>query len=330
MKKKGIGFGSAWQGVNYHFGHPDISSVQIELDKDLKFRVKVAAADLGQGIPETVKVIVSRALGEIPLDQIIMIDPDTAATPDGGATGASRQTYMTGNAALIASRNMLELLNTLSCELVDTPVSEVVFLSNIFYGRNGKTATLSNVVQEANSLGLSLQVNGTFQGPPTEQLDEMGQGFGVNQFSYATYTAEVEVDLDTGQVEVIKISTHIDAGKIIRLIGAEMQVEGGVAMALGHTLTEEFKQKDGWPITDSLTNYLIPTVFDVPLNITSSFVESSDESSELRVKGMAELAMVAVAPAIINAIYDAVGVWVTELPATPERVLMSIKNQNVT
>jgi CO/xanthine dehydrogenase Mo-binding subunit len=327
MKKKGIGFGSAWQGVNYHFGHPDVSSVQIEIGEDLKFRVRVAAADLGQGISETVTVIVSRALGDIPLDQIIMIDPDTTATPDGGATGASRQTYMTGNAALIASRNLLELLNTLSCELLDTPVSEVIFQSNIFYGRNGKTVTLADVVNEANSFGLSLQVNGTFKGPPTEQLDEKGQGFGVNQFSYATYTAEVEVDLDTGQVEVIKISTHIDAGKIIRRTGAEMQVEGGVAMALGHTLTEEFKQRDGWPITDSLTNYLIPTVLDVPLNITSAFVESSYDSSELRVKGMAELAMVAVAPAIINAIYDAVGVWVTELPATPERVLMSIKNQ---
>lgn len=328
MKKRGIGFGSGWQGANYHFGHPDVSAVQIELGDDLIFRVGVAAADLGQGIPETNAIIVSRALGDIPPDQIIMVDPDTAATPDGGATGASRQTFMTGNAALIAARNMADLLKTIAAELLDTPPAEVELRSNVVYGREGRAVTLAELVAEARLIGQSLVVTGTFKGPPTEPLDERGQGYGVNQYSYATYVVEVEVDTDTGEVEVLHIDAFIDAGKIIRRMGAEMQVEGGAAMALGHTLTEEFKQREGWPETDSLATYLIPTAYDVPLNIRSTFIEKPTSFGDLGAKGMAELALVPVAPAIINAIYDAVGVYVTELPATPERVLMALQNRS--
>jgi len=165
-----------------------------------------------------------------------------------------------------------------------------------------------------------------FQAPLTEPLDDKGQGFGVNQFSYATYIAEVDVDTDTGEVNVLRISAFVDAGKIVRRIGAEMQVEGGIAMGLGHTLTEEFKQRQGWPETDGFTTYLIPTIQDVPLEITSDFVDEWAPMGELGAKGLAELVLVPVAPAITNAIYDAVGVRITELPATPERVLMALKS----
>jgi nicotinate dehydrogenase medium molybdopterin subunit len=325
MKSRGIGFGSGWQGANYHFGHPDISTVQIELGDDLIFRVGVAAADLGQGIPETTSLIVSKALGDIPLDQIVMIDPDTAATPDGGATGASRQTTITGNAALKAARNMLDLLKKIASELLTTAPSAVSFTSDAFQGQGDETVSLAEVVQEARKIGYPLIVTGSFRGEPTEALDEKGQGFGVNQFSYATYIAEVEVDTETGQIDVLRVSTFIDAGRIIRRKGAEMQVEGGVVMGLGHTLTEEFKQKGGWPQTKDFTTYLIPTIFDKPLRITSDFIDEPVGYGDLGVKGMAELVLVPVAPAIINAIYDAVGVYVTELPATPERILMTLK-----
>lgn len=328
MKKRGVGFGSGWQGANYHFGHPDISTVQIELGDDLIFRVGVAAADLGQGIPETTSLIVSSTLGDIPLNQIIMLDPDTAVTPDGGATGASRQTTMTGNAALNAAKNMLNLLQNIASELLNTMPSDISFNKNIFSGNDGHTVSLSEVVAEAQKIGHSLIVTGTFRGLPTEALDERGQGFGVNQFSYATYIAEVEVDTETGQIDILNISTFIDAGKIIRKIGAEMQVEGGVVMGLGHTLTEEFKQKEGWPETGDFSTYLIPTIYDKPFRITSDFVDIPVDHGDLGVKGMAELVLVPVAPAIINAIYDAIGVYVTELPATPERILLALKKAN--
>jgi CO/xanthine dehydrogenase Mo-binding subunit len=327
MKKRGIGYASAWQGVNYHFGHPDVSAVSLELTDDLRLRVGVAAADLGQGIPETMAVIVSEAFGGISLSQIEFVDSDTAVTPDGGSTGASRQTAITGNAALAASQKLVRILKTVASELLEAPPDEVEIEGDVLYGRDGRSLSLAEVVEECKKMGLSLSVTGRFEGPPTEDLDEKGQGYGVNQYSYATYVAEVEVDTDTGEVEVLRIEAFIDAGKIVRRVGAETQVEGGVAMGLGHTLTEEFKQQEGLPETADLTTYLIPTVYDVPLDITSEFVDGFVPVGELGAKGMAELALVPVAPAIISAIYDAVGVYITELPATPERVLMALRAQ---
>jgi CO/xanthine dehydrogenase Mo-binding subunit len=324
MKKTGIGFASAWQGLNYHFGHPDISTVRLEITDQIHYRIGVAAADLGQGIPETLRVILSQELGGVPENQIEFLDPDTAVTPDGGATGASRQTALTGNATLYAARQMALLLKKAASEILDTPPDEVKITHGVFYGRQGTRTNLATVVEECRRIGLSLSVLGVFQAPLTEPLDHKGQGYGVNQFSYATYMAEVEVDTDTGGVTVTRIAAFIDAGKIIRRIGAEMQVEGGAAMGLGHTLTEEFKQRQGWPETDGFTTYLIPTLRDVPVEITSDFVDSWAPIGELGAKGLAELVLVPVAPAITNAIHNAIGVRITALPATPERILMAL------
>ncbi|HLE50895.1 MAG TPA: molybdopterin cofactor-binding domain-containing protein [Anaerolineales bacterium] len=326
MIKHGVGYASAWQGLNFHFGHPDISTVSLELTDQLRYRIGVAAADLGEGIPETLAVILSQELGGVPASQIEFIDPDTGVTPDGGATGASRQTALTGNATLKAAKKLALVLKKTASEILDSPPDEVTIKEGIFYGRGGVTASLAEIEKECRRIGLSLSVLGFFQAPLTEPLDDKGQGFGVNQFSYATYIAEVDVDTDTGEVNVTRVSAFVDAGKIVRRIGAEMQVEGGIAMGLGHTLTEEFKQRQGWPETDGFTTYLIPTIQDVPLEITSDFVGEWAPMGELGAKGLAELVLVPVAPAITNAIYNAVRVRITTLPATPERVFMALRS----
>jgi CO/xanthine dehydrogenase Mo-binding subunit len=323
VKKRGVGYASGWQGANYHFGYPDVSTVDLQLTDDLRYRVGVAAADLGQGIPETTRTIVSKVFGGVPPEQIDFIDPDTAVTPDGGATGASRQTTVTGNATLKACRKLVQLLKMAGSELLDTPLEEITIREGVLQGRNG-SAPLAAVVEECKRMGLSLSVRASYQAPPTEPFDDRGQGFVVNQFAYATYVVEVEVDTDTGEVQVLKVSTFIDAGKIVRRKGAEMQVEGGTVMGLGHALTEELKLREGEPETDSLSTYLIPTVYDVPFEITSDFVDEPVPNGELGVKGMAELTLVPIAPAITNAIYDAVGVRLHQLPATPERVLIAL------
>lgn len=329
MKKHGVGFASAWQGLNYHFGHPDISTVHLELTEHLRYRIGVAAADLGEGIPETLAIILSQELGGVPATQIDFIDPDTGVTPDGGATGASRQTAITGNATLNAARQLAQLLKQVASEMLDVPPEEVKINEGIFYGREAVSVSLAEVVKECKRIGLTLSIEGSFQAPPTEPLDDNGQGFGVNQFSYATYIAEVDVDTDTGEVAVSRISAFVDAGNVVRRIGAEMQVEGGIAMGLGHTLTEEFKQHQGYPETNGLSTYLIPTIWDVPLEINSDFVDSWAPIGDLGAKGIAELVLVPVAPAITNAIYNAVGVRITQLPASPERVLMALQDKEM-
>ena len=329
MKKRGVGYASAWQGFNYHFGHPDISTVRLELTEQLRYRIGVAAADLGEGIPETLAVILSQELGGVPASQIEFLDPDTGVTPDGGATGASRQTALTGNATLNATKQLAKILKMAVSEILETQPDLVTIKDGSFYTPEGASIRLADVVEECKHIGLSLSVLGTFQAPPTEPSDENGQGFGVNQFSYATYEAEVEVDTDTGEVTVIHISAFVDAGKIVRRVGAEMQVEGGAAMGLGHTLTEEFKQRQGWPETDGFSTYLIPTIRDVPMDIVSDFVDESAPLGDLGAKGLAELVVVPIAPAITNAIFDAVGIRITQLPATPERVLLALKELEV-
>jgi CO/xanthine dehydrogenase Mo-binding subunit len=215
-------------------------------------------------------------------------------------------------------------------ELLDTPPEEITIQEGVLQGRSGTSVNLTAVVEECKRMGLSLSVRASYQAPPTEPFDDQGQGFVVNQFAYATYVVEVEVDTDTGEVQILKVSTFIDAGKIIRRKGAEMQVEGGTVMGLGHALTEEFKQREGKPETDSLSTYLIPTVYDVPFDISSNFVDELAPMGELGAKGMAELTIVPIAPAITNAIYDAVGLRLNQLPTTPERVLLGLQmlNQN--
>ena len=325
MKKRGIGFASAWQDVNYHFGGLDIATVQIEITDDMRIRVGVAAADIGQGSTETICTIVSEALGGFPLERIDFVDPNTNITPDGGATGASRHTEVVGNATLKAARKISNALKLVAAEILNTPPEEVVIQGCTLYGRGGILASLSEVVTQSAEMGISLSTIASHQPPLTEPLDDKGQGYGVNQFAYATYVVEVEVDMDTGEVQVLKVSTFIDAGKIIRQKGAEMQVEGGTVMGLGNALLEEFKQSEGYSVTDSLATYLIPTVLDVPLHISSDFIDKPVPSNELGAKGMAEITMVPIMPAIINAIKNAVSVRLTELPATPERVFFGLK-----
>ncbi|MCK4794940.1 MAG: xanthine dehydrogenase family protein molybdopterin-binding subunit, partial [Desulfobacteraceae bacterium] len=299
------------------------------LTDDLRLKIKVAAADIGQGSNETICRIVSDAFGGFPLDQIDFIDPDTAVTPDGYATGASRFTEVVGNAALKAARKLIYMLKKVASEMLDSSPEDVVIKGHVICGSREASVSLSKVVETCKNMGLSLSAVDSHQPPPTEALDDKGQGYGVNQYAYATYIAEVEVDTDTGEVQVLRVSTFIDAGKMIRQKGAEMQVDGGTVMGLGHTLTEEFKQSDGQVETNSLANYLIPSIYDIPQEITYNFIDKPVPSNELGAKGMAEIVVVPIIPAITNAIYNAVGVRITELPATPERVLLGLQEMEV-
>ena len=183
---------------------------------------------------------------------------------------------------------------------------------------------LVEVLDQARRENPNLQASGRFSAPPTTAVDEWGKGEPINQFGYATHVAEVEVDTETGEVFVLKISAYHDAGRILHLKGAEGQVEGGIAMGMGFALTEEFLQSQGHPVNVGFTNYLIPTVVDAP-EIKSNFVYTEIPMGKLGVKGLAEIPTATIAPAIANAIFDATGARVTCIPATPERVLAAIQ-----
>jgi CO/xanthine dehydrogenase Mo-binding subunit len=325
MKQRGIGVASGWQGSNYHYGAADQATLSLELTAESRLRIGVAAADLGQGSNETICEVVSDAFSGFPIHKIDFLDPDTAVTPDGGATGASRFTEVVGSAALKASQNLIYRIQMLASEILEAPPNDIRVKGEHVVSGDGSLIPLDEIVESAQTTEISLKVIASHQPPPTEPLDKFGQGYGVNQYAYATYIVEVEVDTDTGEVSVLKASTFIDAGRIIRPVGARMQVDGGLMMGLGNALTEELIQQEGKVQTHGYSTYLIPSVSDVPDEVYYHFVDEAVSSNELGAKGMAEIAMVPIIPAIVNAIYNAIGVRITKLPATPERILLALE-----
>jgi CO/xanthine dehydrogenase Mo-binding subunit len=186
---------------------------------------------------------------------------------------------------------------------------------------------LLEVIKEARKRGLTLRTRNRFEAPPTTDLDEYGQGFPANQYSYSTQVARVVLDETTGEVSVLNVSSFDDAGKMVNSLGARKQIEGGVVMGLGYALTEEFIMRDGKPVNDGLANYLIPTIVDAPESIESHFIDKPIPFGDLGSRGIAEIAMVPTAPAIINAIYNATGARIFRIPATPERILEALEKR---
>jgi CO/xanthine dehydrogenase Mo-binding subunit len=161
----------------------------------------------------------------------------------------------------------------------------------------------------------------------TKDVDpETAQGDAYSAYAYATQVAVVEVDTETGQVEVLRIVTATDAGKAINPLNVEGQIEGGVSMGVGYALSEEIIQEEGYLKTSSLGDYMIPTSLDMP-PIETHIVEVPVSSGPYGAKGVGEPASIPTAPAILNAISDAIGIRVTQIPATPENILRLIREQ---
>lgn len=322
MRKRGIGFSCSFQASTIGFGHPDTSDTSLEISELNEFVIHSAASDMGQGLEAALIKIVSDTFGGLPGRKIHWKGAETGE-PDSGTTGASRQTTITGNALLEACLLIRARLAGVAAEMLDLSPEKVEFLGEIVEG-DGIRISLDEVLEQARRENLSLHSSGRFSAPPTTSVDESGKGEPINQIGYATHIAEVEVDTETGEVFVLKISAFHDAGRILHQIGAEGQVEGGITMGLGFALMEDFLQAEGQPVNIGFTNYPIPTGFDAP-EIEVHFISNEITLGKLGVKGMAEIPTATIAPAITNAIYDATGARVTHIPATPERVYAAIQ-----
>ena len=325
MKKRGIGFASVFQGATYHFGHRDEARIRVEVTENNHFQIYAAISDIGQGLEAALRILLAEALGGIPPRFVEWAEPSTATSPNAGATGASRVTTVVGNAVWLAGQELKTRLIAVAAGLMGAPIGETRMEGERFCSPNAQIG-LQEVLAEARRQGVNLRVEATFAAADTTPLDENGQGeMPVNQFGYATHIAEVEVDTETGEVQVLRVVAIHDSGKIINPIDAEGQVEGGVVMGLGQALTEHLIIKDGVPLTESFSTYLIPTTLDAPLSIESEFVDGGAPFGEIGVKGLAEIPCVAILPAIINAIYNATGARIRTLPATPEQVWRAIR-----
>ena len=242
---------------------------------------------------------------------------DTDVTPDAGKTSASRQTYVSGNAARLAGEalraKILKRCNASSdaefrmrrgvVEVVDGMRSHLIDLGRM----------------KADPDGYVLRAEETYN-PPTKPLDANGRGSPYAQYGYAAQLALVEVDLALGTVKTIRIVAAHDVGKAINPLLIEGQVHGGIAQGLGMALMEEYVPGR----TENLHDYLIPTIGDVP-PVETIIVEEPDEHGPYGAKGLGEHALIPTAPAILNAISNACGVRMTRVPVTPSRLLEAIK-----
>jgi xanthine dehydrogenase molybdenum-binding subunit len=313
--RRAWGFAVAYKNTGLGGGAPDKSGAEVELYPDGRLEVRTSAAELGQGLVTVLQMIVAQELGA-PLAQVRVLVMDTDLTPDGGPTTASRQTYVTGNAARLAARALRDKIVSVLSEKYDLPPEKVIFKDGTV--RAGKRSIpLAEVAAEMKAAGQASKILYEYSAPATLPLGEGGDMHFA--FSFAAQAAEVEVDTLTGEVRVLRVVTANDVGRAINPLGLQAQVEGGVMMGLGNALTENFIVEDGTVVTDRLARYRIPSIVHTP-EITSIVVEAPTGEGPYGAKGIGEIVSIPTIPAITNAIYNAVGVRIDRLPVDQEQI----------
>jgi len=319
--KKGIGVGSMWYGIG-NTGIANPSTAQVEIDPNGEVRLFTGVADIGQGSDTILLQIASEAIG-VSLKEIRLIRADTAVTTDAGATSASRQTYISGNAILSAIKSLKEEAIKEASQLLNIDEKDLFFEEGKVKSRTCLTTSLP-VKEVAKRCRRILRGEGHFD-PETTKLDpETGQGAPYVTYAFATHLAEVEVDTETGKVKVNRVIASHDVGKAIHPMNVIGQIMGGVAMGTGFALMEEFVPGE----TTSFVNYLIPTSKDIP-EVIPIIVEEEEPTGPFGAKGVGEPALIPSAPAILNAIADAIGQRIYHLPANLERVLEAIQKSKL-
>jgi CO/xanthine dehydrogenase Mo-binding subunit len=298
----GIGLALAWHGAGFTgSGEVKLASVaSIELAADGRVRILTGSTEMGQGTKTIFPQLVAAELG-LAVDDVEIAPQDTAIVPDSGPTVASRTAMVVGGLLIQAARRLRARVEE----------------------RNGGAAFADVRVADAAIHGPT-RVDQQFEPYPHVAFDdETYRGDAYPAFGWAACVATVDVDLDTGEVTVRDVVAADDVGRVIHPVLAEGQVEGGTLQAIGYATIEEIKLRDGRYLNDRLATYIIPTSLDAP-RITTLLVEAPYSGAPHGAKGVGELPMDVGAPAVVAAIHDATGVWIHELPASPERILAGL------
>ncbi|HZM72192.1 MAG TPA: xanthine dehydrogenase family protein molybdopterin-binding subunit [Candidatus Polarisedimenticolia bacterium] len=298
----GIGLALAWHGAGFTgSGEVHLASVvSVELTKEARIRVLIASTEMGQGTNTIFPMMVGEALG-VSADAVEMAPVDTAFVPNSGPTVASRTAMVVGGLCIQAARRLRE---TVEARNGGKPFAEVYRADA---AANGAT-----------------RIDQQFEPYPGEPFDDATYtGDAYPAFGWAAAVAAVDVDLDSGEVHVRDVVAADDVGKVIHQVLCEGQVEGGTLQSVGYATIEEIKLDDGRYLNDRLATYLIPTALDAP-RISTILVEAPYSGAPHGAKGVGELPMDVAAPAVVAAIHDAVGVWIPDLPATPEKIMAAL------
>jgi CO/xanthine dehydrogenase Mo-binding subunit len=286
--KRGVGFAAGFKNVGFSFGYQENCWAKVELHGNGEIERVVlhhAGAEVGQGTHTVMMQMAAEAVG-VPFEKVRIIASDSATMENSGSASASRMTFMSGNAIRGAAEVALKKWQT----------------------------------EERPAIG-----EFKYLAPRTTQFEEE-TGYSTPNFAYAfvAQAAEVEVDIETGHLRILRFVSADDVGQAINPALVEGQVEGAVVQAHGYAVLEDWKTKDGRVLTDQLSTYLIPTIWDIPEKVETVLVEVPDPNGPWGARGLGELPFLTVAPVIGAAIHDATGVWVDEFPFTPERVLRAL------
>jgi CO/xanthine dehydrogenase Mo-binding subunit len=324
MKARGIGYGAMYYGIGYGFGRPDYGAAEIELAIDGSITLWSGSSELGQGIRTVLCQMAAQELG-VAYESTRIITSDTAMTPESGPVSASRSTFVQGSAVRIACQGLASNMKLLASELMGVEPENIILHQGIVIDRS-ETSTpmeIKKLAEQMHRRGMQTRYYGWYNNT-TEDVDpDTSQGNAFHQYAWASQMAEVEVDTETGAVTVLSIVSATDAGKAINPKLVEGQIQGGAVQGMGYALMEGMQVEKGIFINSSLTTYLVPTAADVP-EIIPLIVEVPDPVGPYGAKGVGEPALIPTAPAILNAIYKAIGVRIYSLPASPEVILTAM------
>ncbi len=294
--KRGVGIACGIKNVGYSFGYPEQSTATVELYGAAAIEravVRIGAAEVGQGSHLALRQVAAEALQLAP-ERITMICDDSQEAPNAGSASASRLTFMAGRAVHDAALEAHKQWSFTDDEQVRTTV--------------------------------------TYRAPATSEIDPQTHSGTPNYcYGYSAQAVEVETNLLTGQVQVLRVISVHDVGKAINMQQVTGQVEGCLAQALGYALLEHMQIRAGRVLTSHLSTYLLPTVLDMPEEITPIILELADPHGPFGARGMAEMPLIPFAAAVAHAIHETTGCWLTQQPMTPERVLTALQRaQQVT
>lgn len=324
-RKIGRGMASTFQSYGRIMWFHDTSQAWVGMEQDGTAVIRCGVPDIGAGQSNSICQIVAEILG-VPLDQVTIYATDSAVTPLAGTSTATRQLYMSGNAVSLASNTIRARLLTRAAVKLGVRGDELEIANSrvSVLGDESRYIEHKDLVRLCASEGIGLSHLAQFNAPFTEGLDpETGQGDIWPDFTFGAQAVEVAVDTETGEIELLKSVACHDVGRAINPAAVHGQIAGGSHQGLGYALMEDFELQNGIIKTPSFAEYLIPTVLDFPTTQTI-ILESGTGVGPFGAKGIGEPALTPAAPAVANAVADALGVRIHQLPFTPKRVLAAM------
>ncbi|MCK5098757.1 MAG: molybdopterin-dependent oxidoreductase, partial [Desulfobacteraceae bacterium] len=330
--EKGVGTGIAsliHVGGGARIYGSDGCGAILKMDDYGKVDIFTGGTDMGQGLDNITAQIVAEELGLLAED-INVVHSDTDICPWDVGAHASRSTFVAGNAALGAAKKVKQKIQEFASKLFDVPAEQIEFKDKLVFvpGDEEKSMSIGKLLRKAHFTphGTMLMAE-YFYDPDNQNMGKELKGNMSMTYSFGAHGAKVKVDEETGKVEVLEYVAAHDVGRAINPLLLEGQVYGGVVMGLGYALTEEVTIKDGEIMNANFRDYKLFTAKDA-VKIKAPVIETDDKDGPFGAKGIGEPGCVPTAPAIANAVYDAVGVRIKDLPITPEKVLAALKKKN--